>query len=98
MVVVNEVGDGAEAKDFKFVGHDIPAAVTDLKASTNDNIHVTLSWNQPEVGPQGGYVDMSSLSYTVTRSDGKVVAKNLKATTVTDEVTKALLYTYTVKL
>ena len=97
MVVVNEVGDGAEAKDFKFVGHDIPAAVTDLKASTNDNIHVTLSWNQPEVGPQGGYVDMSSLSYTVTRSDGKVVAKNLKATTVTDEVTKALLYTYTVK-
>lgn len=96
VVAVNAVGDGAEARTRAFVGHDVPAAVTDLTLTVDDNEHATLSWNQPQEGAQGGYVDHSSLTYTVTRSDGKTVARNLKDTHVTDYIIKAQLYTYSV--
>ena len=93
----NEVGKGAQVKDFAFVGRDIPAGVTDLKLTTADNLNVSLSWSQPAEGVSGGYVDMSSLTYTVVRNpDKKVVAQGIKDTHATDLVKDRQLYSYTV--
>lgn len=94
----NEVGDGDMLSKEVFVGRDVPAAVTSLTMTTEGYDKVTLTWQQPELGKHGGYVDASSLSYKVVRQpDNKVVAENLKTTTIADADIKSVnKYSYTV--
>lgn len=67
-----------------FVGTDVPGAVENASI-TAEGSSVKLSWNAPSNGHYKGYVDPSELTYTVTRRpDGKVVAKDIKATEFTD--------------
>ena len=65
VVASNSVGEGAEEKVRIFVGRDIPADITTLTLQHDGYDKAVISWNQPELGPNGGYVDASSLSYKV---------------------------------
>lgn len=62
VVASNSVGEGAEEKVRIFVGRDIPADITTLTLQHDGYDKAVISWNQPELGPNGGYVDASSLS------------------------------------
>ncbi len=98
VVASNSVGDGAEEKVRIFVGRDIPADITTLTLQHDGYDKAVISWNQPELGPNGGYVDASSLSYKVVRKpDGRVIADGLKQTTVSDEnISPVSQYSYSV--
>ncbi len=72
-----------------WVGHDISEPVRDLKAMTIDNnLHVKLTWAQPEKGVHGGYFNRDEVTYSVWRSlDAKnfvQVATSLKKLNYTD--------------
>lgn len=98
VVASNSVGEGAEEKVRIFVGRDIPADITTLTLQHDGYDKAVISWNQPELGPNGGYVDTSSLSYKVVRKpDGRVIADGLKQTTVSDEnISPVSQYSYSV--
>lgn len=98
VVASNSVGEGAEEKVRIFVGSDIPADITTLTLQHDGYDKAVISWNQPELGPNGGYVDASSLSYKVVRKpDGRVIADGLKQTTVSDEnISPVSQYSYSV--
>ena len=98
VVASNSVGEGAEEKVRIFVGRDIPADITTLTLQHDGYDKAVISWNQPEFGPNGGYVDASSLSYKVVRKpDGRVIADGLKQTTVSDEnISPVGQYSYSV--
>ncbi len=98
VVASNSVGEGAEEKVRIFVGRDIPADITTLTLLHDGYDKAVISWNQPELGPNGGYVDASSLSYKVVRKpDGRVIADGLKQTTVSDEnISPVSQYSYSV--
>lgn len=98
VVASNSVGAGAEEKVRIFVGRDIPADITTLTLQHDGYDKAVISWNQPELGPNGGYVDASSLSYKVVRKpDGRVIADGLKQTTVFDDnISPVSQYSYSV--
>ena len=98
VVASNSVGEGAEEKVRIFVGRDIPADITTLTLQHDGYDKAVITWNQPELGPNGGYVDASSLSYKVVRKpDGRVIADGLKQTTVSDEnISPVGQYSYSV--
>lgn len=98
VVASNSVGKGAEEKVRIFVGRDIPADITTLTLQHDGYDKAVISWNQPELGPNGGYVDASFLSYKVVRKpDGRVIADGLKQTTVSDEnISPVGQYSYSV--
>ena len=98
VVASNSVGEGAEEKVRIFVGRDIPSDITTLTLQHDGYDKAVISWNQPELGPNGGYVDASSLSYKVVRKpDGRVIADGLKQTTVSDEnISPVGQYSYSV--
>lgn len=98
VVASNSVGEGAEEKVRIFVGRDIPADITTLTLQHDGYDKAVISWNQPELDPNGGYVDASSLSYKVVRKpDGRVIADGLKQTTVSDEnISPVGQYSYSV--
>lgn len=98
VVASNSVGEGAEEKVRIFVGRDIPADITTLTLQHDGYDKAVISWNLPELGPNGGYVDASSLSYKVVRKpDGRVIADGLKQTTVSDEnISPVSQYSYSV--
>lgn len=98
VVASNSVGEGAAEKVRIFVGRDIPADITTLTLQHDGYDKAVISWNQPELGPNGGYVDASSLSYKVVRKpDGRVIADGLKQTTVSDEnISPVSQYSYSV--
>lgn len=98
VVASNSVGEGAEEKVRIFVGRDIPADITTLTLQHDGYDKAVISWNQPELGPNGGYVDASTLSYKVVRKpDGRIIADGLKQTTVSDEnISPVGQYSYSV--
>lgn len=84
-LTVNEAGQGSSAEVTAFVGVDVPGAVTNLVAREDAGGAVTLSWDAPVTGANGGYFDASQLTYRIQRSnDAKVVAEKLTATSFVD--------------
>lgn len=84
-LVSNAAGDGPRTGYSWYVGIDGPAPVGNLKVETNNSKPV-ISWTAPTVGRNGGYIDPSKLTYTVTRMPEMVtVANNIKTTSVTDQ-------------
>ena len=99
LIATNATGDGAEAKSKVFVGHDIPAAVSALQLTQPAYDEADLSWNAVTAGVNGGYVDKSSLVYSVVRMPGnKVLTSGLTDTQYADKnITPAQQYYYIVK-
>lgn len=59
---------GLAASATVWVGPDQPDVVGDMKAFTIDkNMHVKLTWEAPAKGVNGGYFDISQITYSVWR-------------------------------
>ena len=96
VVPVNANGEGAYKELKQFVGHDVPAKVSNLKLVA-DGCKGTLTWDAPTVGVNGGWIDASTLKYDVFRfPDNKQVASDLTECQFIDEVTETQGYYYEV--
>ena len=67
----NFAGTGLAATGSAYVGHDVPAAPTDvvLEAAGDNAI---LSWQAPETGLNNGFFDGNNLSYSIHRNPGNI--------------------------
>lgn len=83
----NAAGTSAAYGTHKFVGPDQPKAPTSFTTKIVGNT-VTLNWSSPSSsGVNGGNVNYSAAVYNVVRyPDMKVVAENISAKTITDEL------------
>lgn len=79
----NGVGNGARTQVDLFVGSGVPEAPSDVKARTDAEGKVTLTWGKVETSADGGYLDPAAVTYTVTRN-GETVAQGIAATEYTD--------------
>lgn len=79
VVAVNAEGEGETSEASIYVGVDQPAAPRNVHA-TYENGRVTLTWEAPTGGVNGGYVDTAALTYNVKNNRGKVVGSQLSAT------------------
>lgn len=83
-MAMNSAGNGAEVSTQEYVGVDKPGAPRNLKLEDHDG-NAVLTWEAPEVGVAGGYIDVSKLYYQVWRYDNYTkVADSLTVTTFTD--------------
>lgn len=94
----NYYGDGPKTPVFAYVGHDKPAAVSDLKVEVSDDFRSTkISWTAPTRGHLDGSFDPSQTRYDIFRlPDNVLVAENLEATEFTDNIKRLLRYSYRV--
>lgn len=91
IVATNATGDGKSAVQESWVGRDVPAAVTKLGVSSNDDGSAKLTWIAPAKGAHDGWIDSTSLSYKITRYPGEVaIADNVKALEYTDNTIDTL--------
>lgn len=67
-----------------YVGADVPEATTATVEYVNGVMNV--SWLPVSTAVNGGYMDLSSLTYTVKDRDGKVLSEGLKTTTFSETV------------
>lgn len=81
----NEVGMGPRTKvKGVYVGPDSPVATTATLKYENGNMEV--SWLPVTESVNGGYMDLSKLSYTVKDADGNVKAEGLTTTSWSEAV------------
>ena len=95
VVPVNEVGDGVESVVEVFVGRDVPAAPGNVSVEKNAPDEAVLSWEAPTIGMNGGYIDRSTLTYTVKRGD-VTVADGITELQCSDKVAEIGSYVYEV--
>ncbi len=83
----NENGNGPESKAKMFVGKDIVKAPANVKATYVDN-KMTISWDAPQEGVNGGYIDQSAVTYNVNRvlPSAETIVTKTSETSVTIEV------------
>ncbi len=86
VVVYNAAGQGNDTTATVYVGVDTPAAVQHITAEETVDGTVTLHWDAPTTGANGGYVDPSLLTYTVKRNGWKLIGDTLTACTVSDVI------------
>ena len=85
--VSNAAGAGPRTGYSWYVGIDGPAPVTNISVTEVDSKPL-ISWTAPTTGRNGGYIDPSKLTYTVTRMPDMVtVASNIATTSITDHTT-----------
>ena len=67
-------GDSAELKGV-FIGKDTPGYATDIRLAVDASGNVTLTWEAPAEGVNGGYFNPSEVKYKVVRmADDAVVS------------------------
>ncbi len=86
VVAYNAAGLGNDTTVTVYVGVDTPAAVENITAEETVDGTVTLHWDAPATGANGGYVDPAQLTYTVKRNGWKLIGDTLTACTVSDVV------------
>lgn len=75
----NETGEGPKTKlKDVWVGADTPEATKATLTYANGNMEI--KWNAVTASVNGGYLDLSKLTYTVKDSKGEVLASGLTAT------------------
>lgn len=78
VVLKNDVGAGAKNSVSLWVGEDAPAEVTDVELSYTSG-EASLHWKPVIESANGGYIDLSEVTYDVTRyPENRVVASGLK--------------------
>ncbi len=95
VVPYNSVGDGLYKEFSVFVGQDLPGSVTNLNYTVKLN-EITLTWNAPTEGINGGWFDDSTLKYNIYRN-GELISENLSSTTFVDTVEVYDSYEYIVE-
>ncbi len=93
----NENGEGRPYTISTFVGFDVPAAVTDLTL-TSEEENGKLTWTAPTTGLHNGTMGSSAINYKIVRlPDETVVATDHTTTTFIDNTVPGLgLYSYQV--
>lgn len=81
----NAAGKGIITSEKFYAGNDTPLPVTNLEVSVADGGIATLTWAAPTGGANGGYVDLSALTYNIERL-GEVVATGITNTTYVDQL------------
>lgn len=76
-------GAGLEAKTTVYTGVVRPQAPGNVKARL-DGDAIVLTWDAPESGVDGGYIDPGKLTYMVMRSDWTYVDEYATGNTITD--------------
>ncbi|MGN0223642.1 MAG: choice-of-anchor J domain-containing protein, partial [Muribaculaceae bacterium] len=90
VTAANAAGSGVRVGLSTYVGIDAPAEVGNLTVTADKDDNAVISWTAPTRGRNDGYLDASQLNYTVIRQpEGLVVARELTATTFTDNLTTA---------
>ncbi len=84
ITVNNEGGSSETVTREAYVGYDVPAEVTDIKA-VSDGSKVKITWTAPTEGVHGGYVDTQNLSYSITRVNEDTPFATVKGTEFTDD-------------
>lgn len=85
VVAYNEKGAGPDAKVTVFVGVSKPGLPLNVKLKEVDGKAV-VTWDAPQQGADGGYIDPIKLDYVVMRaSDQEIVANGITTTTLTDD-------------
>lgn len=69
VVAGNSIGKGDKAEAKVYVGIDIPGKIRNLKAieDINEEGTVILTWDAPEKGQNGGYIDSGQLTYYISK-------------------------------
>lgn len=90
----NGAGNGLPVYYKTFIGEDLPASPANMKVKVDGEI-VTISWDKVTSGKQGGYIDGSTLVYTVKRQpDDVIIAESTGALYCSDhaDVMKVVSY------
>lgn len=92
VIVSNDKGDSPKTKTSLFIGKDTPKPTTVTIAYANGKFNV--SWTPVTETVNGGYMDLSKVTYTVTRyPDATVVGNNVTGTSLEDPVATPASYT-----
>lgn len=84
-------GAGFAATCRVFVGVDTPVAPSGVTAREGDDGNVTVSWQAPAEGENGGYIDATALTYNVQRAMSgtrTVVASGINETSQSDNISQ----------
>lgn len=95
LVPYNTAGDGVTKEYTLYIGEDIPDMVKNITAVAENN-EVTLTWEQPSIGKNGGWIDTNALKYNIYRNNKKV-GSEITETTFTDKADVYGAYTYTIE-
>lgn len=100
VIAYNEEGAGMSANISAFVGKDVPSAVEITSVKREGRNAITLYWDAPAIGANGGYIDLSSLKYNVYRiNDNKLLAEDITETQFTDNtIVKLDSYRYAIEV
>ena len=81
----NEAGDGESTSIRKWVGNDVPADVTDLKAQFDkDTDKVTLSWTPVTSGAHEGWIEPAEIKYDIYQQPADIkIASDISETELT---------------
>jgi len=83
----NTVGEGKKLRLKAWIGPDVPVTPGNIKVDFDEPANkFTVTWDAVTTGANGGYVNPSAITYTVTRMPGDVeVAKGISATSAVCE-------------
>ncbi len=97
VVCHNEAGQGDRSVITVFVGQGIPMPVSDLTLAP-EGYGAKLTWKAPDHGKFDAYLDLSSLVFEITRSDGVTVATDCHGSEFVDNTIAEIgRYSYSVK-
>lgn len=71
--VSNEAGNGPVSKIRRYVGNDVPVAVSNLYLEVQADSVMSLTWQAPAASVNKGYFDADALTYRVVRYPEQVV-------------------------
>lgn len=98
VIVSNSSGEGDSVIIDTFAGTDVPDAVKNLTLSVSPTGFVTLDWNIPDKGINGGYIDISGLKYKIERYPSGIIVNNSYTQTVYTEQLPDILAGYFYKV
>lgn len=94
IIASNAVGDGLPAIANVWMGHDVPAAPTNVQLTEN-NFVINLSWSAPTTGLHAGYFTPTGLVYDVYRlPDNVSVASNQTGLSCSETIVQPGNYIY----
>lgn len=82
-VASNEVGLGARTMVNLYVGPGVPSAPQGVKAVTNADNTISLTWDAVTTSADGGYIDPAEVTYVIYRG-GTEIASGIQSTSYMD--------------
>lgn len=87
LVATNDSGDSQGVTVETYIGVDTPVEVSNLTLSVEGN-NVEIGWTAPTASVHGGYIDFSTVTYTINRvinDELQTIAQGINETAYTDE-------------